>query len=172
MLLVAWRTSRLTYEFNRDTSRYQRRLVRFGVHVPMNGLGAVERTREHGRIFFCLYRWEGRIYFQAGPRCWRLDQEGLRFQFRPLDRKTSEFSVCLGNEVVFRCSYRHWLRARLLGVKDLDSVDFERDHFLAHVAGQPLPLTDLEAWEDAVAPQFPTGDEEPASGNKAESRPS
>jgi hypothetical protein len=162
MLLVAWRTSRLAYDFDRDTGRYRRRLVRFGVHLPMSGLGALERTREHGKLFFCLYRWEGRIHFQAGARSWRLDQAGLRFAFRPLDGKTSEFSVYLGDELTFRCTYRHWLRARLLG-RDAtaDSVHFELDHFLAHVAGQPLPVSDLEAWEDGKAVPLPTGDDEP-----------
>jgi hypothetical protein len=158
MLLVAWRTSRLAYEFDRDTARYRRRLVRFGVHLPMSGLGAVERTREHGKVFFCLYRWAERIHFQAGVRAWRLDQEGLRFEFRPLDGRTSEFSVLLQQQLVFRCSYQHWLRARRLRPDaTLDSVDLERDHFLAHVAGQPLPVADVEAWEDGQALPLPAG---------------
>jgi hypothetical protein len=162
MLLVAWRTSRLAYDFDRDSGRYRRRLVRFGVHVPMSGLGAVEGTREHGKLFLCLYRWEERIYFQAGARSWRLDQDGLRFEFRPLDGKTSQFSVYQREELAFRCTYQHWLRARRLRRDaEPDSVDFERDHFLAHVAGQPLPLADVEAWEDGKAVPLPTGEDEP-----------
>ena len=160
MLLLAWRTSRLAYDFDRETARYRRRLVRFGVHVPMSGLGAVEKTREHGEVFFCLHRWEEQIYFQADTRRWRLDQDGLRFGFRPVDGKSSEFSVHEKNELAFRCTYRHWLRARLLRrISVLVSVDLERDHFLAHVAGVPLPLADLEAWEDGKARPLPTGDE-------------
>jgi hypothetical protein len=151
MLLGAWRTSRLVYRFDREGGRYQRLLVRLGISLPTSGFGAVERTREHGKMFFCIYRWDGRIVFQAGTRRWHLDRTDLKLEFRRLPGgRSSELSVHEGGALVFRCSYRHWLRAvfpRRDTTED-DTVDLERNHFLAHVAGRTLPVHDFDAWED------------------------
>jgi hypothetical protein len=155
MLLGAWRTSRLAYEFDRDTGRYSRRLVRLGTSLPISGFGAIERTREHGEVFFSLYRWDSGLVFQAGTRAWRLDRKDLTCVYRQLDGgKSSEFSVNEGGNLVYRCSYRHWLRAiRSRMHHSVDNIDFEQDHFLAHVAGRSLPADDFDGWQDAVVAQ-------------------
>jgi hypothetical protein len=153
MLLGSWRRVWLAYDFQRDTGRYTRRLARLGVPLAISGFGATERTREHGKMFFCIYRWDGRLVFQAGTRSWPLDRPDLTLAYRLLDdRRSSELSVREGNEVVFRCSYRHWLRSLVARrPSDHDNIDFERDHFLAHVAGRSLPAQDFDGWEDGSA---------------------
>jgi hypothetical protein len=151
MLLGAWRTSRLVYRFDREAGHYQRRLVRLGVSLPTSGFGAIERTREHGKMFFGLYRWDGRMVFQAGKRRWHLDRTDLKIAYRPLPGgRSSELTVHEAGALAFRCSYRHWLRSIFprRDTADDDTVDLERNHFLAHVAGQSLPMRDLEAWTD------------------------
>ena len=160
MLLGSWRTSRLAYELDRESGRYSRRLVRLGISLPTSGFGAIERTREHGKMLFSMYRWDSRLVFQAGTRSWHLDRTDLRLVYRLLDDgRSSEFSVHEGDEVVFRCSYRHWLRAALAR-RDVthDNVDFERDHFLAHMAGRSLPIKDFDDWEDGKTAPYGAAD--------------
>ena len=152
MQLGAWRRIWLAYDFDRQTGRYTRRLVRSGQHLASCGFGAIERTREHGRVFFCLYRWGGQIHFQIGQRSWPLDTAGLRCTYQLLESgRSSEFNLHQGDELLFRCSYRHWLRARLRRRDEDDNFDVERDHFLAHVASLALPMGDSDAWEDGEA---------------------
>jgi hypothetical protein len=153
MILGAWRRSWLAYEFDRDSARYTRRLARLGELLPICGFGAIEKTREHGRTFFGLYRWGGRIWFQAGTRTWRLDTPDLRLVYRLVDNgRASEFSLHEGDRTAFMCSYRHPIRALFArGQPDPDNVDSEGHHFLAHVAGQRLPLDDSEIWHDGEA---------------------
>jgi hypothetical protein len=160
MLLGSWRTSRLAYEFDRHTGRYSRRLVRLGINLPISGFGTTERTREHGKVFFCIYRWDSGLVFQAGSRAWRLDRNDLSCTYRQLDSgRSSEFAVREGATVVFRCSYRHWVRAILSrGDATYDNVDFEQDHFLAHMAGRSLPADDFEGWQDGSAAQQTVAD--------------
>ncbi len=156
MLLGSWKTSRLAYAFDRETGRYTRRVVRLGVSLPLSGFGATERTREHGKVFFCLYRWDAGLVFQAASRAWRLDRKDLSCSFRRLEGgRASEFTVSEGGVVVYRCSYRHWLRG-LFSRADAtyDNVDLERDHFLAHVAGHIFPAGDFDEWQDAALPAF------------------
>jgi hypothetical protein len=153
MILGAWRRSWLAYDFDRDGARYARRLARLGELLPICGFGTLEKTREHGRLFFALYRFGRHIWFQAGTRTWRLDTPGLRLVYRLVDSgRASEFSVHEGDGVTFLCSYRHPLRALFSrGNPDPDNVDSEGHHFLAHVAGQRLPLGDSEVWHDGEA---------------------
>jgi hypothetical protein len=160
VLLGAWRTSRLAYEFDRQTGRYSRRLVRLGISLPISGFGAIERTREHGRVFFCIYRWNAGLVFQAGTRAWRLDRGDLAWSYRQLDGgRSSEFSISEGGQLVYRCTYRHWLRAvRAHATVSSDNIDFEQAHFLAHVAGRSLPAADFDGWQDASATQDPAAD--------------
>jgi hypothetical protein len=151
VLLGAWRTSRLAYEFDRETGRYSRRLVRLGISLPISGFAALERTREHGRQFFCIYRWNAGLVFQAGTRAWRLDRSDLAWSYRQLDGgRSSEFSISEGGKLVYSCTYRHWIR-RVFSHVDVshDNIDFEQDHFLAHVAGRSLPAPDFDGWQDA-----------------------
>ncbi len=154
MLLGSWRTSRLAYEFDRNTGRYSRRLVRLGIPLPICGFGATERTLEHGKTFFSIYRWDSGLVFQAGIRAWRLDRKDLSFTYRPVDGgRRSEFAVREGANVVFQCSYRHWLRTLFSRADATDDlVDFEKDHFLAHVAGRALPAADFDGWQDGALP--------------------
>jgi len=145
----------MAYEFDRESGRHSRRLVRLGIPLPVCGFGAIERTREHGKVFFCIYRWDSGLIFQAGKRAWRLDRADLKFSYRVLGGGTSsEFSILEGSDVAYRCSYRHWFRGLLSrrNVTD-DTVDLERDHFLAHLAARTLPARDFEGWEDGNAPE-------------------
>jgi hypothetical protein len=160
MLLGAWRTSRLAYEFDPDTGRYSRRLVRLGISLPISGFGAIERTREYGRVFFCIYRWNAGLVFQAGRRIWRLDRGDLAWSYRQLDGgRSSEFSITEGGKLAYRCTYRHWLRAVLTHVDvTSDNIDFEQSHFLAHVAGRSLPAADFDGWQDASVTQATAAD--------------
>jgi hypothetical protein len=152
MLLASWRTSRLAYDFDRHTGRYSRRLVRLGINLPISGFGTTERTREHGKMFFCIYRWNSGLVFQAGTRAWELDRKDLSCTYRQLDGgRSSEFAVREGDSIVFRCSYRHWFRAMLSRADAADdNIDFEQGHFLAHIAGRSLPAVDFEGWQDAA----------------------
>ena len=154
MLLQSWRSAWLAYEFDRDSGRYSRRVIRLGISLPISGFGFTERTREYGKLFFCVYRWDARLVFQAGKRVWPLDRQDLTFVYRLLgDRKSSEFIVREGGTEVFRCTYRHWIRSLLSRADGThDNIDFEQDHFLAHVAGRPLPASDFDGWQDAVPP--------------------
>jgi hypothetical protein len=166
MLLQSWRTSRVAYQLDRESGRYTRRIVRLGISLATSGFCAVERTREFGKLFFALYRWDGRIVFQAGKRSWNLDRTDLRLTYRRLDRWTSELTVEEAGAVTFRCSYRHPLRGLLVRRRDTeDDVDLERHHFLAHVAGRPLPARDSDAWEDGKAVE---AEEAAGSGRTAE----
>jgi hypothetical protein len=160
MVLGAWRRSWLAYSFDRYGGAFSRRLIRLGESLPICGFGAVEKTREHGRMFFCLYRWGGRIWFQAGDQTWRLDSSDLRMSYRLLPGAgASEFCVMQSSRVVFRCSYAHRLRGLFTRADATrDNIDFEGRHFLAHVAGHELPVLDSEAWHDgkgAVDQQTP-----------------
>jgi hypothetical protein len=153
MILSAWRRSWLAYAFDRETAGYARRLVRLGEHLPISGFGAVEKTREHGRTFFALYRWGRQIWFQAGQHRWRLDAVGLQLGYRVLPGgRSSEFTVRAGDDLAYHCTYGHRLRSLFnRGERAGDTVDLETGHFLAHVAGQPLPLGDSDAWYDGEA---------------------
>jgi hypothetical protein len=157
MLLGSWRRSRIVYAFDRDTGRYSRRLARLGISLPISGFGATERTREQGKVFFCIYRWDSQLVFQAGTRAWRLDRKDLTWAYRLQDGgKSSEFSIHQGGELVYRCSYRHWFRSLLSrGDGTSDNIDLERDHFLAHVAGRSLPAGDFDGWQDGNPAQQP-----------------
>jgi hypothetical protein len=153
MILGAWRRSWLAYVFDRGSGVYHRRLVRHGEPLPISGFGSVEKTREFGRMFFGLYRWGGCIWFQAGTRSWRLDTADLRLLYRAIPgQAASEFRLFEGDTLAFHCSYRHRLRS-LLARADAssDNIDFETNHFLAHVAGQRLPRGDSEEWHDGEA---------------------
>ena len=154
MLLGAWRTSRLAYRFDRERGQYHAPARSPGDRLATSGFGAIERTREHGKMFFCIYRWDGRIVFQAGTRWWHLTAPiwSSPSGASPGGR-SSELSVHEGDALAFRCSYRHWLRAisSRRDTTDDDQVDLERNHFLAHVAGRALPVHDFDAWEDGKA---------------------
>jgi hypothetical protein len=153
MILGAWRRSWLAYSFDRYGGEFSRRLIRLGEHLPISGFGTIEKTHEHGRLFFSLYRWGGRIWFQAGERSWRLDSPDLRLAYRSLPGgRVSEFAVIENARIGFRCSYANGLRGLFARAADpSDNVDCEGRHFLAHVAGQALPMFDSEAWHDGKA---------------------
>jgi hypothetical protein len=153
MLLGHWGTVWLAFRFVSRTGQYSRRFRR--KEDGLCGFGAVERTREHGRTFFCLYRSGRRIFFQAGERRWPLDTSGVRFEYRLLpDKKSSEFRVLDRDQVVFVCSYRHRLRSAWAKIDaTYDNIDFERDHFLGHVGSLTPPLEDRDVWQDAGAVQ-------------------
>jgi hypothetical protein len=153
MILGAWRRSWLAYSFDRYGGRFWRRFVRLGDSLPLSGFGTVEKTIEHGRMFFCLYRWGGRMWFQAGGRTWCLDSGDLRLAYRLLPGgRGSEFTVTENHRISFRCSYAHrWERLFTRGAAGEDNVDCEGRHFLAHVAGHSLPLADSDAWHDVKA---------------------
>ena len=170
MLLGSWRTSRLAYEFDRDTGRYSHRLVRLGISLPISGFGTTERTREHGKVFFGIYRWDTGLVFQASSRAWRLDRKDLAFTYRQLDGgRSSEFTVSEGGNLVYRCSYRHWFRSILFRAEvPPDNIDFEQDHFLAYVAGRPLPADDFDGWQDAMAATRPLQDDGPVDRHAGE----
>jgi hypothetical protein len=153
VLLGAWRTNWVAYHLDQATGRYSRQLIRLGEMLPLSGFGAVERTREQGRLFFALFRWDGHMVLQAGRQQWRLDEAGLRCEYRLLDdRRSSAFTVFRDGQAQFHCTYGHAFRT-LFGRRSTpeDTVDFETDHFLAHVAGLPLPFTDLGTWVDGLA---------------------
>jgi hypothetical protein len=156
VLLGAWRTNWVAYKFERETGRYTRQLVRLGEVLPLAGFGAVERTRELGKVFFALYLWGGRMVFQAGRQMFPLDEAGVELSYRLLpDRRSSSFTVLRGGEVALACSYGHAFRSLFARARDqadsVDNVDFETDHFLAHVAALPLPYTELGTWVDGQA---------------------
>jgi hypothetical protein len=153
MILGAWRRSWLAYSFDRYGGDFSRRVIRLGEHLPISGFGAIEKTLEHGRLFFSLYRWGGRIWFQAGDRSWRLDTADLRLGYRSLPGgRVSEFAVIENARISFRCSYANGLRGLFARAGEAgDNVDCEGRHFLAHVAGQHLPMLDSEAWHDGKA---------------------
>jgi hypothetical protein len=155
VLLGAWRTNWVAYQLDRPSGRYTRRLVRLGEVLPLSGFGAVERTREQGKLFFALFRWGGHVVFQAGRQHWRLDDSELRLTYRLLDdRRSSAFTVSRGQKPLFQCTYGHAFRAlfgRAPRETAADTVDYETDHFLAHVAGLPLPFTDPGTWVDGQA---------------------
>ena len=153
MILGAWRRSWLAYSFDRYGGDFSRRFVRLGEHLPISGFGTIEKTLEHGRLFFSLYRWGGQIWFQAGDRSWRLDSPDLRLAYRSLPGgRISEFAVIENARIGFRCSYANGLRGLFARAGEAgDNVDCEGRHFLAHVAGQTLPMLDSEAWHDGKA---------------------
>jgi hypothetical protein len=153
----AWRRSWLAYAFDRNSGRYSRRLVRLGQRLPVCGFGEVETTREYGRMFFGLYRWGGRMWLQAGERCWSLDDGELRLLYRlHPEGRFFQFTVNRGEKLVFHCSCARGLfdRPQPAG----DNVDLEARYFLAHVAGQALPLFDSDVWHDGE-----TSDEAPTA---------
>ncbi len=154
MILGAWRRSWLAYIFDRETGRWRRRLVKLGERIPASGFGAIETTREHGRVFFALYRFDGRIVFQAGTRRFAFDDPAVNCSFRvEAGGRSSEFTVVQSNEVAFRCTYRHWFRPTSQRRDPLhESLNFEAQHFLAYVAGLVLPISDFDTWEDAALP--------------------
>ena len=158
MMLGAWRRSWLAYVFDREGGGFSRRLIRLGEHLPISGFGAIERTREYGRMFFSLYRWGGRMWFQAGSRSWPLDSCDVRMFYRlQPGARVAQFSVNLDSKLVFHCTYPLGLRGLFAGPDQAgDNVDFESRHFLAHVAGHDLPLVDSDVWQDGE-----TNDDQP-----------
>jgi len=77
MRLGNWGTVWLDFEFDPRTSGYSYRIAPRRKRIVC-GFGAVERTVEHGSVFFCLYRSNERLVFQAGERRWWLDAVDLR----------------------------------------------------------------------------------------------
>jgi len=156
MRLGHWNTVWLEFDFEPGINKHSIHFSKRGRIDLVSGYGAVERTLEHGRTFFCIYRSGGRIHFQAGNRCWALDAPGLRFEFQLLASRTaSTFTVHEADEAVFRCTYRHWLRSRL-GSMDptYDYLDFQSDHFLSHIGDLDLSLRDRLDWLDAQPRQL------------------
>ncbi len=148
MRLGGWRSVWLEYDFDRKTGRWTRRIVKARPDRPVCGFGAVERTREHGALFFCLYRWGDRQVFQAGARSWWLDGADLKFTFRG-GRTRSEFGVHEEGAVTFRCSYGNRIRTAMALVNTThDDLDYENDHFLLRVGTLSLPAAAPEAWID------------------------
>jgi hypothetical protein len=149
-MLGAWRRSWMGYAFDREGGGFSRRLIRLGEVVPTCGFGAIEKTREHGRMFFSLYRWGGRMWFQAGLQCWPLDTDELRMFYRlQPNAPIAQFSVNQGERLVFHCTYALGLRGWFGRIdREGDNVDFEGRHFLAHVAGHELPLMTSDVWHD------------------------
>jgi hypothetical protein len=154
MHLGAWNTVWLGYVFDRDRGSYSRRLrLRPHASGPISGVGAVERTLEFGKVFFCVYLWGGKVFFQAGQRRWRLDSTNLRFDLQAnSDSRELVFRTFESGSQVFQASYRprkRTARARL--DVSYDRLDVELDHLLAHVAAMSLPAIGFEAWRDGSA---------------------
>jgi len=150
MRLGNWNTAWLDFEFDPRTGRYSyRRSARKRLRIC--GFGSVERTLEHGRVFFCIYRSGKRMMFRAGSRSWALDSTDLRLVYRLReDRRSSEFFVLKNEEPEFTCTYRHPLRTLMARiVPTYDNIDFEHDHFLGHLGYRHLPEHDSEVWQDA-----------------------
>jgi asparagine synthetase B (glutamine-hydrolysing) len=154
MRLGNWRTLWLDFEFDPLTGKYAHRWARRRSRI-ISGFGAIERTVEHGRLFFAHYRSNKRMVFQAGQRRWALDTPGLRLEYRLLDDSmSSEFRVVDKDEVAFLCTYRHRLRtAWARRDPTYDNIDFEEDHFLGHLGNLTLPEGDSRTWHDAGAVQ-------------------
>jgi hypothetical protein len=154
MRLGNWHTVWLEFEFDEKTGKYRRRWARRS-QPGICGFGAIERTNEHGRLFFCHYRSNKRMFFQAGQRRWALDTPGLRLEYRLRDDRTSsEFRVVQADEVAFSCTYRHRLRtAWARRDPTYDNLDLEHDHFLGHLANLVLPEGDSDVWHDGGAVQ-------------------
>lgn len=143
MRLNAWGTVWIEYELDGRDGDFSRRFVRRSDQIrSVSGQASLERTPEHGRILFCIYLWEGDIFFRAGVRRWNLSRPDLRLAFSVLDRNRSEFRVFEGAQETFRCSYTHRLRGLLARIDPTyDGLDFLNDHFLSHVASLSLPAT-------------------------------
>ena len=117
------------------------------------GFGAIERTIEHGRMFFALYRSRGTVIFQAGPQSCVLNTSGVRFEHRlRTDERSSESSGLHDGRLAFACSYRHALRATMARLTRRDNTDFEHDYFLRHTRRNLAPpVPDRGVWQDAEA---------------------
>jgi hypothetical protein len=153
MQLQEWSTVWMQYEFDPASGAYSRRLVRRpGTNRPISGYASIEATIEHGRLLFCLYRWEQKLVFRAGNRLWAVLQPDLRFEFRRRNRVTAEFCVVSNEEESFRCSYRYRLRALFERIDvTYDGIDFMNDHFLSHIADlSPEAKKDRVEWIDGA----------------------
>lgn len=142
MRLSSWSVW-LQFQFDPDSGVYRRKFVRDPKHAPpISGQGGIERTVEHGRLFFCIYRWEEDLIFRAGVRTWSLARDDLRLEFSRVSRTRSRFRVLEGSQESFRATYSHFLR-NLMARADptYDGLDFAEDHFLAMVASHTLPVT-------------------------------
>jgi hypothetical protein len=127
-----------------------------GQRPQISGQGGLERTREHGLVFFALYRQASDLVFRAGARQWSLARSDLRFEFSQLRPARSRFRVFEGTSETFQCTYGHILRS-IAAQMDVtyDNLDFENDHFLAFVASLRLPATlanfpGWQGWLDGV----------------------
>jgi len=154
MLLGNWRIGWLAFEFDPREGRYSRRF-RVQKDSAACGFGSIERTIEHGRMFFALYRSRRRVIFQAGSQSWVLNTSRVRFEHRlRADKRSSEFSVLHDGRLAFACSYRHTLRSTMARLDPTyDSIDFEHDYFLGHVGNLAPPVPDRGVWQDAEAVQ-------------------
>jgi hypothetical protein len=150
MLLGNWRIGWLAFEFDPGEGRYSRRF-RAAKDSAVCGFGTVERTIEHGNMFFALYRSDRTVVFQAGPQSWALNTGRLRFEHRlRVDTRSSEFSVFQDDRLAFGCSYRHPVRSTMARLDPTyDNIDFEKDYFLGHVGNLVPPLPDRDVWQDA-----------------------
>jgi hypothetical protein len=143
----------LQYRFDAASGAYARQFVRRpGTNRPISGYASLEATIEHGRILFCLYRWDERLVFRAGDRIWSLSQPDVRFEFSRRDRVTAEFRVMEGDQEPFRCSYKFRLRALAERLDPTyDGIDFSNDHFLSHVGDLPSDARkDRVDWTDGA----------------------
>jgi len=153
MRLQAWSTVWLQYQFDAASGSYSRHLVRRReMNRPISGYASLESTMEHGRLLFCLYRWDDALIFRAGERMWAAMQPDLRFEFLRRDRVTAEFRVMLGEQESFRCSYRFRLRAIAERIDvTYDGLDFSNDHFLSHVGNLSSAVTENRVeWIDGA----------------------